>query len=115
MANEARILRLLHGQEGFAKLYYYGQNEDYDILVMDLLGPTLEESMLKNHGRLSLKTVVLIGYQVVQRIDVLHSASYIHRDIKSEDFLRGIDENSIKIYMTFKKILGLENPLAYTI
>lgn len=57
---------------------------------MELLGPSLEESMRKNHGRLSLKTVVLIGFQLINRIETLHSASYIHRDIKSENFIRGL-------------------------
>jgi serine/threonine protein kinase len=46
-----------------------------------------------------MKTVLMIADQLIQRIEYMHSKSYIHRDIKPENFLLGLGKKSNIIYI----------------
>ena len=54
---------------------------------MDLLGQSLEEIFSTRKRKFSLKTVVLIGLQLIERIEYIHSKGIIHRDIKPENLV----------------------------
>lgn len=84
---------------GIPKLYYYGKNQEYHIMVMDLLGPSLQDLFQKCNRRFDLKTVVLIGKQIITRLEYLHSKKFIHRDIKPENFLMGTHQNCTKVFV----------------
>ncbi len=53
------------GVIGIPKIYYTGQAGDYNVMVMERLGPTLEDLRLACGGRFSLKTGLLVGIQLV--------------------------------------------------
>lgn len=50
---------------GIPKVYWWGTEHDYNILVMDLLGPSLDALFAKAKHRFSLKTVLMLGIQLV--------------------------------------------------
>ena len=41
----------------------------------------------------------MIGYQMIERIEFIHNKSYIHRDVKPDNFVMGQGKNSHKLYM----------------
>lgn len=51
--------------DGIPNVYYFGPHLFHNILIMDRLGPDLED-LFKNCGRrFTIKTVVMVGKQMV--------------------------------------------------
>lgn len=89
----------------------------HNIMLMDLLGQSLEDIFADNNRKFSLKTVLLIADQMLERIEFLHSKEFLHRDIKPDNFLMGVGENSDRLYMIdlglAKKYLKEGNHIPY--
>ena len=77
----------------------YGSNDEYNILIMELLGHSLEQLFQSQNRRFSLKTACMLGIQMVERIEYIHSRKIIHRDIKPDNFAIGRYKNSHIVYM----------------
>lgn len=56
-----------------------GVAQDYNALVLDLLGSSLEEHFQGCSRRFSLKTVLVLADQLLTRVERLHTKGYIHR------------------------------------
>lgn len=61
---------------------WFGQEQQYNILVMDLLGPSLEDLFNFCSRRFTMKTVLMLADQMIGRIEFIHNKNFIHRDIK---------------------------------
>ncbi|CAK0911823.1 unnamed protein product [Prorocentrum cordatum] len=96
---EAKVTKHMQGAPGFAKVQYFGVEGDYNVMVMDLLGPSLEDLFNLCQRRFSLKTVAMIADQMLYRIEHLHSKSFIHRDIKPDNFLMGTGKKDTVLHL----------------
>ena len=98
LETEACRLYLMQG-EGIPRIICYGNNQTHNILVQELLGNSLEELFNLNKRKFTLKTVCSIGIEMIKRIRFVHSKNHLHRDIKPDNFMTGIDKSDNKIYL----------------
>lgn len=81
------VMKLMSG-DGAPRVYYTGRHGRYYVMVMDLLGCTLQRLLDTRPGkRLPWETVSIIGAKCVDILRKLHSKGYVHGDVKPENFL----------------------------
>lgn len=95
---EAKIMKEVQG-EGIPKIYEITSKGDYNHLVMEILGPNLETLFKEANNRFSLKTILQISLQLIDRLALIHSRNIVHRDIKPENFCIGIKGKEHIIYL----------------
>ncbi|XP_039789131.1 casein kinase 1-like protein 3 isoform X3 [Panicum virgatum] len=96
---EAKLYNALQGGTGIANIKWCGIDGDENILVIDLLGPSLEDLFVYCGRRFSLKTVLMLADQIITRIEFMHSKGYLHRDIKPDNFLMGLGRKANQVYV----------------
>ncbi|KAI9796558.1 MAG: casein kinase I [Piccolia ochrophora] len=91
LRDEYRTYKILVGCPGIPNVYYFGQEGLHNILVIDLLGPSLEDLFDHCNRRFSAKTVVMVAKQMAKlsRVQTIHEKNLIYRDIKPDNFLIG--------------------------
>ncbi|KAL0424979.1 UNVERIFIED_CONTAM: Casein kinase-like protein 12 [Sesamum radiatum] len=107
---ESKLYKLLQGgmfllvgdfsilEAGIPNVRWFGVEGDYNVLVMDLLGPSLEDLFNFCSRKLSLKTVLMLADQMINRVEFIHSKSFLHRDIKPDNFLMGLGRRANQVY-----------------
>ena len=90
LRHEYKVYRELNNCFGFCNVHYFGVQDSFNVMVMDLLGPSLEDLFNKCDRKFSLKTVLQLADQLLERVDTLHSRHLIHRYASYND-----DDNNI--------------------
>ena len=114
---ETKVYRILSGGVGIPRIRWFGHypsggvgvhghvdrleriDKDYNVLVMDLLGPSLEDLFNFCSRKFTLKTTLMLADQMVARVEYVHNKSFIHRDIKPDNFLMGIGKDCNKVFV----------------
>jgi len=82
---ESRLYKLLNlggSSVGIPGVKWYGVEGDYNVMVIDLLGPSMEDLFNFCGRKFSLKTVLMLADQMISRVEYLHAKNFIHRDSK---------------------------------
>lgn len=95
---EAKIYQYLANTDGIPQLKWFGATNNVNYLVTNLLEHSVS-SLVKKYGRLSIKTVLLLGTQMIERLEILHGHYLIHRDIKPDNFMINISDKTNKIFL----------------
>ncbi|RVX05465.1 Casein kinase 1-like protein 1 [Vitis vinifera] len=96
---ESKLYRILQGGTGIPNVRWFGVEGEYNVLVMDLLGPSLEDLFNFCSRKLSLKSVLMLADQMINRVEFVHSKSFLHRDIKPDNFLMGLGRRANQVYI----------------
>jgi serine/threonine protein kinase len=86
---EARVYKSLAGGVGIPFVRWFGTECDYNAMVLDLLGPSLEDLFNFCNRKFSLKTVLLLADQLISRIEYIHAKSF--------NFLMGIGKRGNQV------------------
>ena len=86
---EINYTKQLEKINGFPTIYYHCVYDKKNIIVESLLGPSLDK-LFKYCGRkFPLKTVCLIGKEMVKRLENMHEKGILHRDLKPNNLTWG--------------------------
>jgi serine/threonine protein kinase len=98
LRREKDTYEALDGGVGIPRVRWFGQECDFYVLVMDALGPSLEDLLNYCGRKFSLKTILLIADQAIARVAYIHSKGFLHRDIKPDNFLMGVGRQGSTLY-----------------
>ena len=103
---EYQCYQALQSSKQFIGVTEYVQHHNYNIILMDKLGLSLDQLFISNGNKFSVRCVAAIAIQILSRIEELHKHNYLHRCIKQNHFLipnlpkhKLMDKKSEKIYM----------------
>ncbi|PWZ25260.1 hypothetical protein Zm00014a_036072 [Zea mays] len=97
---ESKLYMLLQGGTGIPHLKWFGVDGEYNVMVIDLLGPSLEDVFNQCNRKFSLKTVLMLADQMITRVEYMHTRGFLHRDIKPDNFLVGLGRKANQVGAT---------------
>uniref|UniRef100_A0A2I3HB98 Protein kinase domain-containing protein n=1 Tax=Nomascus leucogenys TaxID=61853 RepID=A0A2I3HB98_NOMLE len=83
---KSRLYKMLQGGVGIPHLRWYGQEKDYNVLT-NFCSRTF-----------TMKTVLILADQMINRIEHVHTKNFIHRALKPDNFLKGIGRHCSKLF-----------------
>ena len=108
---EINFSKQLQKITGFPTIYYTCVYDKKNIIVESLLGPSLDK-LFKYCGRkFPLKTVCLIGKEIVKRLENMHEKGILHRDLKPNNLTWGNFNSSYNNISNCNSINNISNNL----
>eukprot|EP00826_Nyctotherus_ovalis_P055755 TRINITY_DN7439_c0_g1_i10.p1 TRINITY_DN7439_c0_g1~~TRINITY_DN7439_c0_g1_i10.p1 ORF type:complete len:225 (+),score=50.62 TRINITY_DN7439_c0_g1_i10:371-1045(+) len=79
-------------------------------MVLELLGPNLENMLISCNRSFSLTTIVLAAEQMLDLLEHVHARNFLHRDIKPENFAIGYKDKRTIYLLDFGLARRYINP-----
>lgn len=124
LKREFHIYKQLHARVGFPEIYWTGEDDNCNVMVMEILGPDLKTLVPKPQPGgegLPAKMVAKVMIYCLQGLEYLHSQDYLHQDIKPNNMTLAHGENGgFKVYLVDLGIAkryrerGTHNHIPYT-
>lgn len=99
LENESNTYINLSGGVNIPRHYFFGTEQTYRAMVIDLEGCSIEDKFKSSGGRFSLKTVLMLIDQMLCSIEFIHRKGYIHRDVKPDNFMFGMKKNENQLFV----------------
>lgn len=86
LRQEYEMLRLIyrgypkgHKINGIPRIHHFARCGTLDCMVLELLGANLEDLFEMCGSKFTMKTVLMIAFQLLDRIEVVHSRGLVYR------------------------------------
>lgn len=96
---EYRFYRRFGRNRFTPEVFYYCTTPRFNAIVMELLGPSLEEMFVYNGQKITDKTVVLLAMQIIKIFDFVHQNGIVYRDVKPQNFLLSLNIREGRVYI----------------
>lgn len=98
LLHEAKLMKSISSTY-FPDMHWYGSAGEYNCMVMKLLGQNLEDLYDFCARNFTLKTIIMIAIETIDRLKYFHENHYIHCDIKPQNLLVSKDNSDNSIYL----------------
>lgn len=113
---EVEVLKKLNGIIGFPNIKNIYKYKSKEVIVQNLLGPSLKKIILFYGEPFTISTICKIGIEILERLKSLHQLNILHNDLKPSNFCWGLFRNN-KIELNkiiFMIDFGLASELEYS-
>jgi len=87
--DEYKMYKYLSSVENIPRVYDFKTSDTNQIMVMELLGPSVD-SMFRYCGKtFSMKTICMLAKRMIVLLESVHKKGVVYRDIKPENFVVG--------------------------
>ena len=100
LESEAYYLFTLQGF-GIPKLISFGHTKNYNVLIETLLDKSLKYLCIDKANKCNIIEICLIAFQLLDRLEWIHSKDLIYRDLKPENCLIGINDPNVIYIIDF--------------
>lgn len=97
LKNESKIMQFLNKVPGVPEMKWFCVDPRYNYMVMTLLGQSMTEIIHKVHV-FPMHWIENVGLQGLDILERIHDKGFVHRDIKPDNFLFGL-ENKTQLYL----------------